>query len=302
MKHLIHIGYPRTASTYLRYYFSESPFFVHQMRAVSGFYKSTDFSQYSYQPKKEAKYFVLSEEELACWSGPAINLSSLNRGYDVATHRKALLSTLKNFYGNPTILIITRGFSAIIKSLYAQYVNYGGRLGPESFILSPNGESLKELLNYTAVINDYRLSFGEENVLTLPYEWMRDNRKEFMARLCTLLSVPYHEGKDEKVNESPSTSKLNRQLKLSSAVYKLLALTGSKREQLYNLYAYSLMNGKFDWALPLTPLGRDKNTIEEAWESDLFKNYLQTFRGKGSVFIENPNYRVYQEEYLNHPA
>jgi hypothetical protein len=277
MKHLIHIGYPRTGSTYLRYYFTNSKFFVHEMRAVSGFKQPVDFVRYSYSPLPEARYFVASEEEFSCWSGPDFNLSSFNRSYDVTRFRENLAKTLKDFYGDAKVLIVTRGHEAMVKSLYAQYINYGGRMGFIEFIDSPNGEILKELLDYKTTTELYESIFGKDNLIVMPYELMQADTHQFMKVLSQKLEVPFEDFSSTKVNSSLSIAYLENSLKLSYIIYKLLRVVGKKREGFFNYYAFFLMNRKFDWAFSLANLLSKKVDLQTEFNSSKFKEYILSF-------------------------
>jgi hypothetical protein len=297
MTHLIHIGFPRTGSTYLRYYFSQSPYYVHQMRGVSGFKQSIDIVHYSYSPKPDARYFVVSEEEFSCWSGPNFSLSSFNRSYDVVRFRKNLVQTLKDFYRHPKILIITRSHEAIIKSLYAQYINYGGRMGFIEFIQSANGDILKELLDYKATIHLYEREFGSENIIVLPYEMMQDNTHQFMEVLCQKLKVPLETISIDKINSSLSLQYLENSIKLSSIVYKLLGLLGKNKERFFNYYAYLLMNRKFDWALGFANLFGKKIDLQSEFNSITFRDYLKKFPSQQELVQHESYYSSYLSYY-----
>jgi len=297
MTHLIHIGFPRTGSTYLRYFFSQSNYFVHDMRAVSGFKQSVDFSRYSYSLHPEAKYFVLSEEELSCWSGPDFNLSSFNRSYDVVRYRENLTKTLKDFYGQPKILIVTRGHDAMVKSLYAQYVNYGGRMSFIEFIQSENGNTLIQLLDYSTTVEKYETVFGEDNVIVLPYELMQDNLPLFMRTLTSQLNVPLDNFSEKKINSSLDLDYLQKSVKLSGLVYTLLKIVGKKRELLFNYYAYLLMNRKFDWAFGIAHLLGKKINLSEEYLSVAYQDYLQKFPSQQKLVTTKAVFSSYTSLY-----
>jgi len=268
------------------------------MRAISGFQRSADFARYSYTRNEEARYFVLSEEELACWSGPNQDLSSFERSYDVSVFQTNLVKTLKDFYPNPRILIVTRGFKAMVQSLYAQYANVGSRVGFLDFIESKNGQTLVELLNYDKVINQYIEAFGAERVIILPYELMRDDPKKFLDVLCQKLDVPVEDFPHQKINNSQDTAKLEDSIQLSRLVFKLLAITGKKRNNLFTFYAISLMQRKFDWALPLGRMFGKRPNLESEYADKRFAHYLLQFKGKGEFTRAMPLFENYRKEYF----
>ena len=81
------------------------------------------------------------------------------------------------------MLIVIREQRAMILSTYKQYVQVGGAAPLRHFLEPPVGRSLRVPLfdwryfEYDHLVRHYQRLFGEEHVLTLPFElFVRDGR------------------------------------------------------------------------------------------------------------------------------
>ncbi|MFD2823314.1 hypothetical protein ACFS5M_06510 [Lacinutrix iliipiscaria] len=180
----IHIGYPKTATTYLQkhifpqlinHQFVGHPEF-HKFGLMDIIYKpdrSIDFEKHKSHFK--AKNNFISFEEL---TGPIFKGSFM---IDVIPHRLA-----KIFDSDSKILITIRRQDSLIKSAYIQYIHQGGtmKLGP--FIRHPKYGMNRIDLNTFDFLETYKVYsevFGKENVSVIPYELLKTDDICFFEKL-----------------------------------------------------------------------------------------------------------------------
>ena len=188
--HLLHIGYQKTASTFLQkrlFPKIESRWFDRPMTTLlcrnligEDVYLERTFASYlAEQSDHHGKPGIVSFESLAghIWEGSATTLRTAKR--------------LARAAPGATVLVIVRSQPAMLVALYGQYVNEGG---PGSFtrFLSgdlPGVELDPSYLDFQFLVELYRDLFPD--VVIVPYERFRDDPKMFIAGICDLLGSPF---------------------------------------------------------------------------------------------------------------
>lgn len=218
-KTIIHIGMPRTASTFLqKEFFSKVPGFT--FYGVETTFYSDAFQRLLYQDDSlfDENDFEKTAAEIR--SGNAILSNELFVGQTIylnSTNRSRTARRLRQFFPEAEILIFLRNQVSLLQSLYAIGVYGGHTCTPEEFIrfsyekstaenpLYPtfaeaeNTESYK----YTALIELYQSLFTKVHVFL--FEDFKSNPVAFAERLCTELKI-------EKVEIAVSKHKVNRSL------------------------------------------------------------------------------------------
>ncbi|AVR43846.1 hypothetical protein C7S20_00355 [Christiangramia fulva] len=180
----IHIGYPKTATTYLQQIIfpqlKNHTYINHAKFRGSGLndliWKADRSVNYEKLKKNYNKnnYFI-SFENLV---GPYFQGSIM---IDEIPYR------LKKIFGDETrILISIRRQDELLKSLWIQYVHQGGTINFKNFITNPiSGNNRIDLnaYNYLETYNRYVKVFGKENVKVLPYEFLNYEREKFIKIL-----------------------------------------------------------------------------------------------------------------------
>tara|TARA_R110002072_G_scaffold303018_1_gene491380 strand:+ start:27914 stop:28708 length:795 start_codon:yes stop_codon:yes gene_type:complete len=147
-KKIIHIGYPRTGTTYLqRFYFPEL------------------------LKKLDDNTELFSDEGL---SGNVFNDDLLKP------------QVLYNRHKNSKIIITIRSQLTIIPSLYNIYLKSGGKKKYGGYV---NDVITNKKLYYYDLIAEYCRIFGNENVLVLVYEELKDNKELFLNRIQKFCGV-----------------------------------------------------------------------------------------------------------------
>lgn len=207
-KVLIHIGYHKTATTWLqaKLFTSESMVFEPLSREGSG--KST----------LAIKFFVDDEENLLSpFDDNAERIRSeledLIDGNDrfqskipVLTHErlsgnahsggfdaKKIARMLKSTFPQGKVMIVIREQRSFMLSMYFQYLYRQGTHSLEKYLSLKYDNARPGFefshVNYLPLVKEYCNLFGKENVLVLPYEMFREDPSAYIARLGRFLEA-----------------------------------------------------------------------------------------------------------------
>jgi len=218
---LLHIGYHKTGSRWLRFLFFGNPATGygwvdktgpdHPVRRLVGarpFEFDAQQSRAEFEPllqriEDDGLFPVVSFER---FSG-----NPFSGGYD----SKEIADRLIQVFPKARVLVVVREQRSMIVSTYKQYVREGGALQPRKFMLPPTSRSMRvpwfdlRHFEYHHLLAYYRQLFGEDVVLALTYEqFVRDPAGfvEELARFAgrplsgeVLASLPF----DSKTNPGP---------------------------------------------------------------------------------------------------
>jgi hypothetical protein len=195
-KILIHIGYHKTATTWLQrnlWNNSECGFQVYLNRKEfkENFIRkhSLDFDAEEFKKHYEDKTLdqsntieVISDERL---SG-----SPHTGGHD----SKEMADRLYASFPEAKILIVIREQTDMIASSYFQYLKAGGASSLEDYMNPPLKARAVPMFDlgyfdYSKLINYYQNLFGNERVLVLLYEEFRDAPKSFCSKIYKFLDL-----------------------------------------------------------------------------------------------------------------
>lgn len=225
---LIHIGYPKAASSFLQQVLFNNESFgfykifdvpsveaLEQFSLINGFEFSVSKCNQVFRAEiikavKKSLIPVLSHERLS---------------YDHNLHQyntKEIANRIYQTFPNALILIVIREQTQMICSLYREYIRNGGTLTIKQFL----GDNLQrkgwrkffelDILEYYYLINYYQKQFGKENILVVPYEFLEKNPEIFFQRILSFV----------KINNSPILQELNKISHTKVRVgFKLMALS-----------------------------------------------------------------------------
>ena len=284
MTTLIHIGYPKTGSTWLQenFFKNNQIFFNANRRDLSlnfGHPKVFDFNikktknfykSFFYNLKKNRKIGVVSSEFL---SG---NLY-LNGGMDSQIYA----DRLKSIFPGSKVLIIIREQSSFLYSFYKHDVSYNGGFWNIDEFLNPKWHFMRRssfhprYLLYSGLIEYYQKLFGKTKVLVLPFELLKLDSKIFSNHIFEFLNI-----KSEKiiintdiVNESRNISTVCLQ-KIINRFFTARRENTLRINKGFEIFLNRKFFRKFDFKIPILDLYLEKNlrqTIDQFSES-FFKN------------------------------
>lgn len=218
-EHLIHIGYPKSGSSYLQNWFRNHP----QMRYVEGGFAGAanihDFVSQAFDDDTAYRWRVTRDEGL---SVPNRDFgrppgSAWPSSAEVRAAQFRACERLATLFPTAHILIVTRGFRTALLSSYSQYVRRGGDV---DFALYQAGYPTFAPLNYDALIAAYRSAFGDR-VTVLPYEMLATDRHAFLRELEARLGIERFDGSALRINQALSGTELRWYPRIARLVYRL---------------------------------------------------------------------------------
>jgi hypothetical protein len=191
--HLIHVGYPKTGSNFLRRWFDAHPELGFVNRGLAGFDSVYAVARQGASPDPRLGWRVTSAEALAApdesVGRPRIDYGD-ERAVPMGEAQARVCATLASLFPSAHILVVTRGFRAMILSAYSQYVRTGGTESFEDFYRPGSNRAARwrETWDYDHLIALYRAAFPER-VIVLPYELLRDDPAAFTRALAAPLGI-----------------------------------------------------------------------------------------------------------------
>jgi hypothetical protein len=230
---LLHIGYHKTGSRWLRFLFFGNPQTgfgwvdktgpEHPVRRLVGA-RPLEFDADQSRLEFEPLVRRLVDEGLS----PVVSFerfsgNPFSGGYD----SKEIADRLVQVFPGARVLVIVREQRSMIVSTYKQYVREGGALPPSKFIRPPTSRSMRvpwfdlRHFEYHRLLAYYRSLFGPESVLALTYEQFVADPRAFVAELAsfagrplddaTLSSLPF----DSKTNPGPPATAIAARRRLN---------------------------------------------------------------------------------------
>ncbi len=187
MNPIIHLGYPKTATTWFQrnfYPFVQNAYIPHhnliKKNIINPFNLNYQGQNYIDGIISEAgsKRMIICEENL---------IGSLQNGGMQGYHTKEIGLRLKSLFPNAEIIIFIRNQPEMIASAYIQYVKGGGNYSLKTYLFDKqydfsNSRMLftMDFFRYHEVVEFYQSLFGEEKVHLFLYEEFAENNKEFI--------------------------------------------------------------------------------------------------------------------------
>ena len=291
--HLIHIGYAKTGSNFLRRWFSDHPQLEFVDGGIAGFRDIYEICRRSAEPTDGILFRVSSSEALATphpWVGlPAIDYDRIRADHIPAAQAEAC-ATLAALFPNAHVLLVTRGFRSMMVSAYSQYARSGGE--EDLFALAEGGEG-SDAWNYDHVIGLYRSAFGD-GLIVLPYELLRDDADAFVRELERRLGLSHCPAPELRLNSALSPEELSWYPRIARLVRKL-PLGDRARRRLYRAYVRRTMTGELRPVARLLERVRPTITITSNLVPD---DIVERFRGKADSLANDPIYAPYADDYL----
>lgn len=292
-RHLLHIGYPKAGSTYLQRWFASHPQLAFADGGLAGFRSVYAIAQSAASAEADPLVRVTSCEALAVpgedAGRPSVDYDGYRR-FDMAAAQERACRTLAALFPGATVLIVTRGFRAVILSALSQYARSGGDLDLAEHIRSAGPDHhLIAVFDYDRLIAEYQRAFGAANVLVLPYELLRDDADAFLRALAEPLGIEPLAGPRERVNEGLSPVELYWYPRLTRAVRRL------RSRRLFGAYIAAAQGNRLRRGIALLQRLRPGEPVTAASIPDEF---LDAFRGRAESLRGNPLYAAYAAEYL----
>lgn len=301
-QHLIHIGYPKAGSTFLQAWFQRRSDLRYSPGRLGGFYSVYEIVR---PPVSAYKYYVTSYEGIATphesAGGVRLGFGGIEpeRGGPVKENQANVCAVLKDLFPGSRVLIITRGFREMIFSAYSQAVRMGARL-PMEDMCRKLAERLQQdayhYYDYDYLIRLYGEAFGEENLIIMPYELLRDDPQKFLATLEEQLGLEHVDIELGRLNPSLSPEELYWYPVISRCVSAAaLRLGPARSNRVYVWYVRRTLNNRLRRFISVLSLLRPGRKVTEA---DFPLEILTYCEGKATRLKGNPLFAPYAAEYL----
>jgi hypothetical protein len=297
--HLIHIGYAKAGSTFLRSWFAQHPQLAYAEGGIAGLRDVYSMVRAAASPDGQPLYRVTSAEAFAT---PHTSVGQVTVDYDkiqrssMADAQTRACELLAELFPAAHILIVTRGFRSMILSSYSQYVRTGGQesLGELCGRMRAAAAAKQLPWNYDFLVGLYRCAFGGEKVIVLPYELLRDDASAFFREITRRLGLIEISVPVGRPNSSLSLIELAWYPRLTRRV-RALPLGERGRCKAWEWYMRAAVTNGLRRPIALMQRLRPLPPVTDA---PLRPEQMQNFRGLATLLREEPLYRPYARDYL----
>ena len=288
--HLIHIGYPKTGTNYLRRWFSGHPQLSYAEGGIAGFHRVYDIARLAALPPANALYRVTSCEGMAAPHANAgqLTVDYTHMGRPVCEAQASVCDTLASLFPNAHVLMVTRGFRSMILSSYSQYARSGGTQSLADLIANSSAEAP---WLYDAMVARYTAAFGASKLIVLPYELLRDDADAFTRALEDRLGLAHAPAGTARVNTSLTPAEMVWYPRFTRVANRL-PIGGRLRASV----ARGVMRNRWRGLAGVLQRLRPGTPVTAASIPDAV---LEAFRGEAASLADHPLYAPYAHEYLN---
>jgi hypothetical protein len=190
---LIHIGYHKTGTTWLQNkFFPSHPEFAPAINPASVWHSLIEPNALAFDPDECRSILsggISADPRVDVISAERLSGNPHSGGYD----SKQTADRLYQIFPDAKVLIVLREQTAMLNSLYRQYVRMGG-MCPLADYLSPIRDGRMPLfrhehLQYHRLVHHYQQLFGKDKVCILPYELLCQDSDVFAAKICKIAGV-----------------------------------------------------------------------------------------------------------------
>ncbi|NOX09282.1 MAG: sulfotransferase [Gammaproteobacteria bacterium] len=193
----IHIGYPKTATTWLqRCVFPEldGVSYLHFQDERYGWLNElVQEHDFSFNVDNLRDKFNNSVQGLGKDNKYVISWESLAGDvFTAGANAESLSRRLKDVFPEASIIITIRNQLDMVESIYRQYIHEGGSLSINDFLdlASPSPVRLaREHFFYDRIVDNYQTLFGVDRVKVLVYEDLKKDKAEFLRQLTGFVGV-----------------------------------------------------------------------------------------------------------------
>lgn len=284
--HLIHVGFPKTGSNFLRRWFREHPQLAYTEGGIAGYNNVYELAR-EVAPRPDVLYRVTSSESLTTpHRDTGTQQHSHDDPSDLAVAQENVCDALAALFPNACVLIVTRGFRSMIFSSFSQYVRSGAGVPFEEYVTHP---LIGSPWDYDRVIGMYRAAFGEEKVIVMPYELLRDDADRFARTIEERLGLAHFVSEPERLNKSLSAIEMYWYPRITRAVRKLPI--GARLRRMYLRGAFL---NRFRGAIAVLQRVRPGTPVTP---DAIPEHVISAYRAKARTLRDNPLYAPYARDY-----
>lgn len=291
--HLLHVGYPKTGSKFLQRWFEAHPDIAFTHWGIAGFDNAHEMMTAA-SVRAPAAWHVTSHEALLT---PLADYRDLGAGaisLPTRSAQSAACAMLAEIFPASRILIVTRGHEALLRSFYAELVLGGASYGFADFCdaLLAQVEAGADTFDFGAAIDAYAAAFGEDRLLVLPYELLRDSPRAFLGAIEEFLGLEHSHFESGPVHRSPLKGRLAAYRRLTRWVRAVPGPVRMRRSATLR-YIAALRGGRLGMIASVIEM-----LSEAPAENDLPPpRLLEILGARAGRLRDNVHYRDYALEY-----
>ena len=296
--HLIHVGYPKTGSKFLQRWFRAHPQIGFVPWRFAGLADTHQLVAQAAHGAAPPGCYVTSNEVMLTPFADYRDLGGHGADPALPTRdaQRDACTRLATLFPLARILIVTRGYEALLRSFYAELVLGGASYSFLDFCeaLMVQAEADADVFHFGAAIDVYRQAFGQDNVVVLPYELLRDRPGEFLERVGSMLSlepVPFSYG---KVRPSPPVERLATYRRMTRWIRAVPGPAGLRRRAVTQ-YILALRTNRLERAARAIELCLGQ--VEDCG-TRMPESLLNLLRKRGQFIRGEPLSRPYALDYL----
>jgi len=244
MKHLLHIGYPKAGSTFLKHWFAHHPCIAYHSNVQKGYLTTQKLPG-------DTGWVVTCDETLTLTLGE--DLSHIPTPQETRDRQARLAKQIRQNESVHTILMVTRGARSLYRSAYSQYLKAGGHLTYDK-LRSDQDDRFTAMWDYDFVLDLYQSLFGAERVWVFPFEWLATDPDQFLRALEEKLGIPHAAFDRSPKNRALSETAMGQYRTLNRCIHSLFRPWPQPlRKRVQAWHRRSLGRGQFSWLLKRIP-------------------------------------------------
>jgi hypothetical protein len=292
--HLLHVGYPKTGSKFLQQWFAAHPDLAFSQWGIAGFADGHAMMAAA-GAGPLAPWHVTSHEALLTPLAGYRDLGADLAGLPTGDGQRSACAMLAALFPGAQILIVTRGYEALLRSFYAELVVGGAGYSFRDYCdaLLAQVEAGTDPFDVDSALDSYAAGFGEDRLLVLPYELLRDSPDAFLGEIEARLAIRPAPGPSNRVRPSPPEARLAAYRRMSRWVRSVPG-PASLRRIAARAYVAALRSRRLDGAAATI----ERLSRRPDGERGLPPRLIEALAGRSERLRGNPLYRDYARDYL----
>jgi hypothetical protein len=294
--HLLHVGFAKTGSKLLQRWFEAHPDLGFAPWGIAGFANAHHLvASAATAAPGDGLWRVTSHEALLT---PVAHLEDPGREGAAALPTRqgqdSACDLLVSLFPQATVLIVTRGFAELIRAFHAELILGGGGYDLESLCaaLLDQVRAGSDAFDVDHVLARYARAFGEDRLIVLPYELLRDRPGAFFAHIEERLGLDPFPFAAPRVRPSPPSGEVEAYRRLTRLVRRVPG-TPAVRRRLGEHWVAALRSGRLAGIARRLASSRGGGPAAQLPEA-----LVEALRGRTERLRGNSLYAGLEREYL----
>lgn len=294
LPHVIHIGFPKCASTYLQQWFAAHPQIAYKPGGLAGAYNIYDLIASVLEKSGEARCAVTSAEQISAPLDPgSYGIINFDGEMLPREHIDEVCARLAQWFPDASILMITRNHADVLKSSYSELVSHGRlEFGAEAATFNSANLEAAPPFDYDNMLDLYSRHFAGR-VLALPYELLVDDEAGFLRHVAQFMGIDAFNPPIGKVNSGLNDEELYYYPRIG-AVLRRFALNGLLYRGLSKVHRVMIKRGGWKRLIAVMAKSRQRRDTGFTIPAGVLRKMSQNCE----TLVQSEIYAPYRELYL----